>query len=366
MDKVIKLTTETTVTLKAAGDLALVAGPADQMTIRTSRAEQLNLVQTDKDIRIFCLNDAEIEVPPQFPLIVEKVSGDVFVAGLTADIHTVGGDAALKQAIVTITRVGGDVMADDCPSLQLRQCGGDFTGRNIGSLNVENIGGDMAASVQDFHKSINVGGDLILTLATLPEDGSIHVGGDARVILPAGMDAALSLKSGSGDIDYDLAGDRQVYEMTHTLEKTLGKGGSLLSIFVGGDITISDQHSRDSKSADYFGDMEVQLGALADDIGREVRIDQRVAARLDSAARRAEEAARRAEQRIQAAMQRVEARHGGFPPIPPSPVNLGGRPPVLKRSVSNEERMLILQMLQEKKITVEEAERLLQALEGAE
>ena len=42
----------------------------------------------------------------------------------------------------------------------------------------------------------------------------------------------------------------------------------------------------------------------------------------------------------------------GTPPVPPS------------EPVSDEERMAILKMLQEKKITAEEAEQLLSALEG--
>lgn len=41
-----------------------------------------------------------------------------------------------------------------------------------------------------------------------------------------------------------------------------------------------------------------------------------------------------------------------------------GAPTKEKKAVSDEERMLVLRMLQEKKISVEEAEKLLQALEG--
>jgi hypothetical protein len=58
------------------------------------------------------------------------------------------------------------------------------------------------------------------------------------------------------------------------------------------------------------------------------------------------------------------------PPVPPIPpfgpfsVKVKVDPPLPILKVSSEERMLILQMLQEKKISVEEAEKLLQALEG--
>ena len=50
----------------------------------------------------------------------------------------------------------------------------------------------------------------------------------------------------------------------------------------------------------------------------------------------------------------------GFPPEPPKPP----RPPV--EPVSEEERLVILRMVQENKISIEEAERLLAALEQRE
>jgi len=74
----------------------------------------------------------------------------------------------------------------------------------------------------------------------------------------------------------------------------------------------------------------------------------------ERAGRRAEEAARRAEERVQATMRRLESRRGG---IPTPPASAGSR-------VSRDEKLLILQMLQEQKITAEEAERLMQTLEN--
>jgi hypothetical protein len=87
--------------------------------------------------------------------------------------------------------------------------------------------------------------------------------------------------------------------------------------------------------------------------------------------RRAQEAARRVEQRAQTVARRVEEQtrrnlerdlrnvgQGPFgfePPPPPAPKS---------SPVTEKERMMVLQMLQENKITVEQAEALLRALEG--
>jgi len=368
MDRVVKLLPEMQITLKAAGDLSLVVGQPEQLLIRTSRAEQLNVVQGESEVRVFCLNDAEIEVPAGTPITVEKVSGDLVVVDSIVEVRAVGGDVALTGGSVVLNRVGGDVLARGVQVLQVRQCGGDFTGRDIGELTLDNVGGHVFALATSIHRSISVGGDLVLVLAAVPEDFSVQVGGDVKVFLPSGVNCNLSLLTDSGEVDLDLAGVAESLEMEHEIERVLGEGGPKISITAGGDAMVTDQPYAESGEDDIFADLEVELDSMVEDISREVRIDVRVAARLDSAARRAEEAARRAEQRIQAAMQRVESGHG-MPPMPPIPAiapNLGGRPPLARKSASNEERMLILQMLGEQKITVEEAEKLLQALEGIE
>ena len=83
-------------------------------------------------------------------------------------------------------------------------------------------------------------------------------------------------------------------------------------------------------------------------------------------------ALRRAEEKLAEAMRKMEVREGdrrrkGYgwqtpvPPTPPTPP----APPAPKRSpASDEERMIILRMVEEGKISVEQAEKLLSALNG--
>ena len=76
--------------------------------------------------------------------------------------------------------------------------------------------------------------------------------------------------------------------------------------------------------------------------------------------RKLEAQRRRAEQRNQAATDRRTRRQSwGFewpsPPQPPAPQ---------KTAATEEERLMILRMLEQKKITLDEADRLLSALEG--
>ncbi len=100
----------------------------------------------------------------------------------------------------------------------------------------------------------------------------------------------------------------------------------------------------------------------------------RNSALAEMVSRRAQEATERAERRANAAMRRTEERirqaaergmrqadmqfamGGPTPPPPPPP------PPAPK--VTEQERLMVLEMLKENKITVEQAEKLLAALEG--
>jgi hypothetical protein len=83
------------------------------------------------------------------------------------------------------------------------------------------------------------------------------------------------------------------------------------------------------------------------------RTQEKMEAKLEASRRRAELKAQAALRRQQTANRRGRT----FEWTPPSP-------PPAKETVSDEERLLILRMLEQKKITLQEAEELLAALEG--
>ena len=92
------------------------------------------------------------------------------------------------------------------------------------------------------------------------------------------------------------------------------------------------------------------------------RISRQVEQTARRAAKQAEEAARRMEQKFSRRGPKVNVDVGRWSwDLSPKGVPMPSKPPV-----SEEERMAILKMLQEKKITAEEAEKLLAALEGGE
>jgi len=87
------------------------------------------------------------------------------------------------------------------------------------------------------------------------------------------------------------------------------------------------------------------------------RAQEKLERKLEAARRRQEAKAQAAERREQMRSRRTWSFEIPTPPVPPMPE---------KEPVSEEERLMILRMLEQKKITLEEAEQLLSALEGKE
>lgn len=161
---------------------------------------------------------------------------------------------------------------------------------------------------------------------------------------------------------------------------TLGEGGAAVEVRAGGDITLTDRPAEPEPIAEELDRREDAWVAARDRRGHPSWSGgfgfDRTSAWADMISRRAQEAARRAEQRVHRSMRRTEEQiraaaerdmrrvdmQAGFghpfqPPAPPPP-------PPPPSPVTEQERLVVLQMLQDGKITVEQAEMLLAALEG--
>jgi hypothetical protein len=272
--------------------------------------------------------------------------------------------------------VSGDV--------QVVAVGSDLYVRNVeGSCVVEQVGSDLVLNI-DFRPGhdyrFNVGSDVLCRVE--PDT-------NARFVLPLDLPVALGIDTAVEEAE---DGDHHII--------TLGDGSATIHITAGGELRLVGEEE------DYMvdlgfqieEDLEARLSNLEEKLSQELeglderilrkterltsqaeRFAERFAEQAQRQAERAQREAERAAERMRRSMERpkgkqkakrgwgqgphLEFRWGPPPPFgseppPPPPPHRPVEP------VTEQERLMILRMVQENKITVEEAERLLTALDN--
>jgi hypothetical protein len=312
---------------------------------------------------------------------VEKVLGNLVLNDIAAaTIGKVGGNFSVRKASgsVQIEKVAGSLTVDDVSSFICEKVGGNCYARDIGGdFHLEKLGGKLMAQEIGGHTWVSkIGGSFVARGLQLQED--IKVGGNIRLLdsdcsgltsLKAGGDIDLGFSEGVRDIKFSIqSGAHKIKIKTdlddleikdYSYEYDLGDGIRAVSIAAGGSVTLTNQaHS----SEDIVGDISDRFTY------EESAFSELIQERIDSATRKAEAKVKTAEIRLDQIRERV-AKHRGFdeghpdgaqsPPRPDPPITR----PAGKKGATDEERLMILKMLQDSKISVDEAEILFQALE---
>jgi hypothetical protein len=278
------------------------------------------------------------------------------VAGLT--VGAINGEASIRavEGGVTLGSIGGEVTLRDIEGpVTVEAVGGDLLGRNVSfGIVVSRISGDLALRT-GFKPETQSRFDRIAGDATI----RIPANHNVRFVMPAGTDLHLSR-----DLETTTDGEQTIVTSGESLAAvTLSTGGSVI-------IKTYDPDTLDEEFAATFDDefdaywetittqIEERLETNWDDLPERVRTG--VEAKLDSARRHMQAAQRKAEQAIKRA-----GRHAtGIPPAAVGPVFERERSK--NQPISDEERLAILHMLETGKISVQEAQELLSALEGLE
>jgi hypothetical protein len=222
-----------------------------------------------------------------------------------------------------------------------------------GNVALESVADDLALRDVRGNVSANVAEDVVLYLS--PQAGnvySVNAGDDILLVMPPKANAMLTLNADEIDIEWKGV---PVDEDATSRVITLGNGSAIVTLNAGGDIRVTNQTDA-GDTAEEFGNF---AGVGMDWSGFGERISRQVEQATRRATKQAEEATRRATDRVN---RKVNVSSGRWNwdlspkgvPMPPKP------------QASDEERMAILKMLQEKKITAEDADKLLAALEGGE
>jgi hypothetical protein len=376
------------------GDLQIVGWERPEVVAK-SNDDTLSLTSEGQTIRAQSDGDLILYVNRDVNLRITDVGGDADLRALagSTEILSINGDLQMRNVgAVSFKSVGGD--------MSLRGCSGDLLAESVGGdASLHDIKGDVKITIgadlylrgSENNVQARVGADAALYLRPKPGmEVNVQAGSDILLRLPAKVDVELSLQGCDDEsIRVDLP-DLKPVEVGMFRSLVVGAGGSKVNLLAGAEVIVTSR------------DEEWENVAEFDPLGREgpfspgefpglsSELHERISRRVEEATRRALEASMRAQEqsdqvqrRVDSAMRRAEEKmrtaerrsmHMGIkvgrfeasidnarPPI--SPLSAVMQRPVTE-PVTDAERLAILKMLQDKKISIQDAEKLLAALDG--
>jgi hypothetical protein len=388
---------------KAGGDLFLNGWNREEIKI-SNLSEGDQVKEKGQQLTIDCSDDIMVHLPYNLEVSIKSIAGNASIKGIegAVEINAVGGDLSLADiAAGTVATVGGDLIASHIQGdLKVNKIVGSALAEHIaGQISLQEVGGDIELVKVSGGMEAKAGGNARLSLNPVPWQAyRIESGGNISASLPDDCAAALSLKSKGADITLILGEhDIKLKEQEHKIE--LGEGGPTIMLQAAGKIFLtgdeytwvtnlkmnaeeleklarefSSQTTQEikthlghleeelqaslsglSSSLDSMGISEENLKDLAD---RFEKSGLQAAQKVEMAAIKAQakverQLAKARQQALKAKSKMQEFDLGKFLDLQEE-----------KKSVSEEERLMILKMLQEKKISPRDADELLKALEG--
>jgi len=405
MAQILSLSREDPVVhLKAYGGIKIQGVEAKEIVCDINAPDLVTMVEEDGHVYITVNSSCSMTVPVNASFEIEKGMGSIKISGVQNKImiakvlgnlvlkdvaevavEKIGGNFSLLQAAgsVIVEKVGGNLVLSGLDSFRgekiggsckvkdirgdfiLEKMGGGFKGQNInGTLRLERLGGSFSARQVSLAGDLHAGGDVRLKDFNLASSHvEVKAGGGIYLDIGEGFpDTRFEMRTGARNIRVKVREDNLKIGDTH-FEYSMGSPGHTMELAAGGSIALNETTELDEE---IVGDLSESF------VYEESHLSELIQERIDSATRRAENKVKAAEIRLDQIRERVE-KHRGFninvdfgsgepPDRPEQPVPPVSRP-AGKKGASDEERLMILKMLQEKKITVDEAETLFKALE---
>lgn len=375
------------------GDLDISGGRRGEIAIKAYGGEEdLQVTQEGEHLSVAAKARCKIGCPHGTTITIESAQGNLRVREVDGPItvETVQGDLILKEVGPTAAKiVQGNVRVRSVRGeLNLEEVQGDMVARGVeGKLTAVTLDGNLNAAGLEGGLQVTAGGDVTLrTDYAAGCDYLLTTGGDVSLRFPEEASASIQITAG-GDIR-DKVNWATITRNGGMVSGVVGDGESKVAITAGGDVLLrgggagKEAYIRLSLGEDMDMDMDMgDFDSMAEEIERNLaeqmaRMSEQLEAKLSridheairlKAERAAEKVRRQAERIAEQARLRAERsrrkweRAAGHPPTrptPPSPPHRKGEP------VSDEERIMILRMVQEGKITAEEAAKLLKAMGG--
>lgn len=356
-----------------AGSLHIKGHGDSSIRIEGQSEDALQYSFQNDRLTLSCDSDCVLRIPEDSSLSIAQVGRDAYISNVEGDlkVHQIGGSLTLRMVGDTVAEhVAGSFTARNVDgNLSVRNISGSAAIRNVeGNLEAQTISGSLGLRDVEGNIQVKTSGNADLRLSTLEDSVHVEAAGNLHCDLRDSMDANIHLESKAKSI-LVTSPDEKTRIQARTHEFVLGEGGSQIVLKAGGHIDIRSRQRDEELLVDL--DVVDDLDNLADEITGQVTqqlesqmeaLNQQLSSLSERLGHSGSRAAARAQERVARTQRKLEMKLAGrrrgrtvSPPTPPA------RP---AEPVDTKERAMVLNMLQEKKISIAEAEMLLHALEG--
>lgn len=400
---------------KVAGSLQIKGWERSEVSIWANPAD-LKVDETDDTVHIRCDGNCTVRLPYGASLQVGSVDGEARLKLLEdpLTIDRVSGALSLRNVgDAAIRVVNGELQVKHLSgNISVEKVDGDARVRDVqGRLLLGKVNGD--ADIQDVEGEVQLSadGDARLRLSSLCQ-GNYRITASGSVVckLPFDADLRVVLASGGQNIMVKTKDGQKLLKQP-AYSFVLGSGAGLMEISAGGSISFMSQEvdwpgvsSSETVGEANFTDFGRQISreveAQVESITRQIndqmanmaskfnqagfpaemtdQMMQQVRRSSEHAQERAQEKIRRSQEKLERKMETARRREDSRAQAAERrPQGRGRRPWTFEwlsqqptseeaQPVSEEERLMVLRMLEQKKISIDEAEKLLAALEGKE
>jgi len=346
---------------KIGGDISIVGWDGSDLLIKGDD-DDLRFDQTGEAVSVSSGSDLTLRIPKGASLEINSIGGDASIRGVLGgiEIKEIHGDLSVRDVgALSIDTVHSDFSLRGAKGdLRIKKVHSDVSIRDVdGNVMLESVADDLALRGARGNIKVNVGQDVVVYLEPKANGAySVNAGDDILLVLPKSANATVTMQG--DEIDVDWQGIEKDEDATERVV-VLGDGSAKINLTAGGDVRVTNRADAGDFAEEFgnFAGLNFDWSGFGDRISRQVeQATSRAAKRVEEAARRAERHAERQARHGKSGM--FEGRwnwdfKGTSTPSTPS-----------SEPVSEDERMAILKMLAEKKITSQQAEELLNALEG--
>ncbi len=404
----ISTSTTPDVTIKQVQGELQVRGWGHSEVLVKANPENLTIDDKDDVVHLSSRGACKLSVPHGAKIHIERVGGNASLKLLEGNlaIDQVKGSLNLREVARTeINTINGDLSAQGISDyLHINQVKGNAAVREVkGECTLDEVSGNLVLRQVDGNIKVKAEGNARVRLTDLAgDDYHIHAGGNLHCRIPEDASARISLVSGAKSIKVKLPDERKSYQDEQG-ELILGDGDIQMDFSCNGNLFLASCEGGWTRTGDGEFDYGEGTGVLPNDFSQQIAqqvetqiesqmeaVTQQLDKNMASLSQKIEDAGMSPEQTERIMRQAHEASERGIvrarekmrldqeklehrleiaqrrakvQGVAPCGVARFSQPQT-PETISGEEQLAILHMLEQKKISVEEAEKLLAALEG--